>query len=81
MSARVRKSAQPLIQAKRVVIKIGSALLVEQASGRLNRAWLETLAADIAKLRARGQEVILVSSGAIALGRRHLGLPSGRLKL
>jgi glutamate 5-kinase len=81
MPARARKSAQPLQQAKRVVVKIGSALLVEQATGRLNRAWLETLAADVARLRGRGQEVIVVSSGAIALGRRHLGLPTGRLKL
>ncbi len=48
---------------------------------RLNRVWLETLAADIAALRARGQEVVLVSSGAIALGRRQLGLAPGKLKL
>jgi glutamate 5-kinase len=81
MTARTRKSAQPLQQAKRVVVKIGSALLVDRATGRVNRAWLETLAADAARLRARGQEVILVSSGAIALGRRHLGLPTGKLKL
>jgi glutamate 5-kinase len=73
--------ARPLLQARRVVIKIGSALLVEQATGRLNRAWMETLAADVARLRARGQEVLLVSSGAIALGRRHLGLEPGKLKL
>jgi glutamate 5-kinase len=81
MTSRSRKSTQPLQQAKRVVVKIGSALLVEQATGRINRAWLGTLAADVARLRARGQEVLLVSSGAIALGRRHLGLPSGKLKL
>ncbi len=82
MAQRERKvSARPLVQARRIVIKIGSALLVEQATGRLNRAWLETLAADIARLRARGQEVLLVSSGAIALGRRHLGLEPGKLKL
>lgn len=74
-------SAQPLLQARRVVLKVGSALLVDGASGRLNRAWLETLAADIAELRRRGQEVLLVSSGAIALGRQHLGLPATRLKL
>ncbi len=73
--------ARPLVQARRIVVKIGSALLVEQATGRLNRAWLETLAADIARLRARGQEVLLVSSGAIALGRRHLGLEPGKLRL
>ena len=70
-----------LARAKRVVIKIGSALLVEKSTGRVNRAWLETLATDIAALRARGQEVVIVSSGAIALGRRQLGLAPGRLKL
>jgi glutamate 5-kinase len=70
-----------LARAKRVVIKIGSALLVEQGSGRVSRAWLETLAADIAAMRARGQEVVIVSSGAIALGRRQLGLAPGKLKL
>jgi glutamate 5-kinase len=71
MTARARKSAQPLVNAKRVVVKIGSANLVDRTTGRVNRAWLETLASDTARLRARGQEVILVSSGAIALGRRH----------
>ena len=70
-----------LARARRVVVKIGSALLVDAATGRLNRAWLETLAADLAALRKRGQEVILVSSGAIALGRRQLGLAPGRLRL
>lgn len=80
MTTRDRKSARPLTQARRVVVKIGSALLVESSSGRLNRAWLETLAADIARLRERGQEVLLVSSGAIALGRRQLQL-TGKLKL
>lgn len=81
MTARPRKPALPLINAKRVVVKIGSALLVEQATGRINRAWLETLASDVKRLRARGQDVLLVSSGAIALGRRHLGLAAGKLKL
>jgi glutamate 5-kinase len=74
-------SAHRLIEAKRVVVKVGSALLVDGEKGRLNRTWLEGFAADIAHLRRRGQDVILVSSGAIALGRRHLGLSSGKLKL
>jgi glutamate 5-kinase len=64
-----------------VVVKVGSALLAEAGSGRVNRGWLESLAEDIAALRARGQEVVVVSSGAIALGRRQLGLPAGRLRL
>lgn len=74
-------SASPLAQARRVVVKVGSALLVQAATGQLNKAWLEALAADIAQLRARGQDVLLVSSGAIALGRRRLQLEPGKLKL
>jgi glutamate 5-kinase len=62
-------------------VKVGSALLVDQETGRLNRAWLETLVEDLLRLRKRGQQVILVSSGAIALGRRHLGLAKGALRL
>src|SRR5277367_3014634 len=76
-----KAAARRLTEAKRVVVKVGSTLLVDGDKGRLNRAWLESLAADIARMRKRGQEVILVSSGAIALGRRHLGLAQGRLKL
>ncbi len=82
MNLAERKSnAKPLSLAKRVVVKVGSALLVDAEQGRLNRAWLESFAADVAHLHKRGQEVILVSSGAIALGRRHLGLGGGKLKL
>jgi glutamate 5-kinase len=66
---------------KRIVVKIGSTLLVDQDHGTVHRKWLDTLGADIAACIKRGQEVILVSSGAIAIGRRHLGLPSGELKL
>ncbi len=76
-----RTNARKLTDARRVVIKIGSALLVDAEKGRLNRQWLESLAADVARMRKRRQEVILVSSGAIALGRRHLGLKVGKLKL
>ncbi len=65
----------------RVVVKIGSSLLVDQESGTVHRKWLTTLAEDVAACIKRGQEVIIVSSGAIAIGRRHLGLPSGPLKL
>ncbi|HSZ10018.1 MAG TPA: glutamate 5-kinase [Steroidobacteraceae bacterium] len=82
MTAEDRKlAARRLTDAKRVVVKVGSSLLVDSDKGRLNRAWLESLAADVAASRRRGQEVILVSSGAIALGRRHLGLGAGKLKL
>ena len=74
-------AAPSLAGAKRVVVKIGSALLVEEESGDIRRRWLEALADDVAALRAEGQEVILVSSGAIAVGRRHLGLAAGTLRL
>jgi glutamate 5-kinase len=71
----------PLTRARRIVVKVGSALLVDQASGQVNRPWLETLVEDLLWLRARSQEVVLVSSGAIALGRRELGFAPGPLKL
>jgi glutamate 5-kinase len=74
-------SAVPLAQARRIVVKVGSALLVDGESGRVNRAWLESLVEDLLRLRRRGQRVILVSSGAIALGRRRLGLKHGTLRL
>ena len=76
-----RREPGPLARARRVVVKVGSALLVDAATGRLNRVWLESLAEDLKLLRRRGQQLIVVSSGAIALGRRHLGLPAGSLRL
>lgn len=76
-----RFNRERIAGAKRVVIKIGSILLVDGDSGRLHGDWLEALARDIAAWRARRQEVILVSSGAIALGRRYLGLKQGELRL
>ena len=75
------QSAAPLTQARRIVVKVGSALLVDADSSRVNRAWLESLVADLLALRKRGQRVVLVSSGAIALGRRRLGLRRGTLRL
>jgi glutamate 5-kinase len=74
-------SPASLASAKRVVVKIGSALLVDQDSGALKHAWLEALADDLARLKGRGTEVIVVSSGAIALGRRHLGLTRKAIRL
>lgn len=64
-----------------IVVKIGSALLADSATGRLNAAWLGSLVDDIAALKAEGKQIVLVSSGAIALGRHALRLPSGPLKL
>lgn len=66
---------------RRIVVKIGSALLVDRATGRLRADWLEALGDDVAHLTKGGREVLLVSSGAIALGRGVLGLPKGALKL
>lgn len=70
-----------LASVKRLVVKIGSLLLVDPANGRLRTEWLEALAEDLARVRARGQEAIVVSSGAIALGRGLIGLPRGPLRL
>lgn len=67
--------------ARRIVVKIGSALLVERTTGRLRSAWLESIADDVKTLTAEGREVVLVSSGAIALGRHVLKLPRGALAL
>jgi glutamate 5-kinase len=72
--------AQALAAARRLVVKIGSALLAAE-NGEVRRPWLAALADDVARCRARGQEVILVSSGAIAVGRRQLGLAGRRLRL
>ena len=66
--------------ARRLVVKIGSALLVD-GKGGLRGDWLRALAADVAGAKARGSDVILVSSGSIALGRGVLGLPKGALSL
>ena len=66
---------------RRIVVKVGSSLLVDAEAGRVKEAWLASLAADIAKLHAQGREILVVSSGAIALGRAVLRLPKGPLKL
>jgi glutamate 5-kinase len=70
-----------LASAQRLVVKIGSALVVDQEEAAPRTAWLDGVAGDIASLRARGVEVIVVSSGAIALARRSLGLHQRRLRL
>ena len=70
-----------LSEARRLVIKIGSSLLVDQQTGALRRQWLDALADDVADCRQRNQDVLLVSSGAIALGRRSLALGNRSLRL
>jgi glutamate 5-kinase len=69
-----------LANARRIVIKIGSALFIDQQTGAMNRTWLEGVCADVADMRRAGKDVVIVSSGAVALGRRELTLP-GRLRL
>lgn len=70
-----------LANAQRVVVKIGSALVVDEKQAAPRTAWLDSVAADIQDLRDRGTDVIVVSSGAIALARRSLGLTKRRLRL
>jgi len=66
---------------RRIVVKVGSALLVDTVAGALRRHWLDGLVADLADLYREGRDVLVVSSGAIALGRVVLRLPSNTLKL
>lgn len=71
----------PLSASRRIVVKIGSALLVEAGTGILKTDWLTSLAADVAALTTKGVQIVLVSSGSIALGRGVLGLPMVELSL
>ena len=81
-SATATSAARPeWAKAKRLVIKIGSALLTDRATGALKSEWLASLLDDVAALSAAGKQVVLVSSGAIALGRHALKLPKGPLEL
>lgn len=66
---------------RRIVVKVGSSLLVDQAKGEAKHEWLEALADDLAALHGEGRDVLVVSSGSIALGRTVLKLPRGALKL
>ncbi len=74
-------NAERLAAAKRVVVKIGSALFVDQQTGALDRAWLEGVCTDVTELRGAGKEVVVVSSGAVALGSRLLELDPRRARL
>lgn len=71
----------PLASSRRLVVKIGSSILVDEAKGEIRRDWLEALARDVARLHKKGCEIVLVSSGAIRLGRTHLKLANGMLRL
>ena len=75
-------SATPsLASFRRIVVKVGSSLLVDQTAGLLKHEWLEALVDDLAELHRRGADVLAVSSGSIALGRTVLKLPKGQLRL
>ncbi|WP_407703842.1 glutamate 5-kinase [Tabrizicola oligotrophica] len=80
MAAVMSLAAPDVAEAKRLVIKIGSALLVDRKTG-LKQGWLSALAMDVAEAKVRGADVVLVSSGSIALGRKVLGLGDGALTL
>ena len=66
---------------RRIAVKVGSSLLVDSQAGRLNESWLASLVADLAALHSDGRDILVVSSGAIALGRAVLKLPAGPLRL
>jgi glutamate 5-kinase len=66
---------------RRIVVKVGSSLLVDAQAGRLKESWLASLTRDLAEFHQQGRDVLVVSSGAIALGRAVLKLPGGPLKL
>jgi glutamate 5-kinase len=68
-------------KARRIVVKIGSALLTDRATGHIKTEWLNSLMDDVAELAKAGKQVVLVSSGAVALGRHALNLPKGPLEL
>jgi glutamate 5-kinase len=72
---------EKLASARLVVVKVGSSLVVDAESGAVDAAWLAALAADLGRLKARGQQVLVVSSGAVALGRRRLALKRRALTL
>lgn len=75
------QAAEAYRNARRIVFKVGSALLVDDDTGAADRAWLEAFCADAAALRAAGKQVLVVSSGAVALGRRRLGLTGRKATL
>jgi glutamate 5-kinase len=75
------RSIPALADFRRIVVKVGSSLLVDSKGGRLDHDWLAALAQDIAQLHRDGRDMLVVSSGAIALGRAVLALPPGALRL
>ena len=70
-----------IARARRLVVKVGSSILIDPQTGLADGAWLNAFASDVARVRARGQQIVVVSSGSIALGRMRLGLGRRRLSL
>lgn len=81
MTHSANPASEALQSARTLVVKVGSALLVDPRRGDVDQAWLHSFAADVGRLRARGQMVLIVSSGAVALGRRRLGISRRKLVL
>jgi glutamate 5-kinase len=81
VTLRAKPRDSKLASAKCLVIKVGSALLADEKTGDVRKKWLQALADDVAKAQKQGQSVVLVSSGAIAVGRQHLKLRAGKLRL
>src|SRR5262249_36382288 len=79
--ARPAPKTPALADFRRIVVKVGSSLLVDAAASRVREAWLGALAADISALHREGRDILVVSSGAIALGRSVLKLPAAPIKL
>ena len=77
----VHMQASPLLGARRLIVKIGSTLLVDPANGEIRSSWLEALIEDVARCRNRGQEVLIVTSGAVAVGARYCDHPCGEMRL
>ncbi len=73
--------SQTVASSRRLIVKIGSSLLVDEATGEIRRPWLDALIEDVVQCRSRGQQVLIVTSGAVAVGRRPLGLAQGALRL
>src|SRR5438445_11830436 len=74
--------AQPALNNfRRIVVKVGSSLLIDSLAGEVRSAWLSALAADVVRLHGERRDILVVSSGSIALGRSRLKLPRGALKL
>jgi len=80
-AAKAISTVSPVTTSKRLVVKIGSALLVNEETGALHQAWLDALCDDVARAHARGQDVVIVTSGAVGIGRGPLGMRGRKLRL